>query len=329
MLVNLPKARQTAPIMRAAVLTTMLVGCDDSVGPDVRGCHPPDAAATVRELLDHRPFGLAISRTGVLYAGQFDTGALVRASLPATTFNDTVSVGDGPVRVVFAPTGSTAYVANQLAETVGVINVTTNTQVATMSVQGSPISLAVSRRGSRVYAGTGTGTIAVIDAARRSVLQHISLEGEINGLALHPTQSLLYASSRTSNRVWEISTNTNQVVRTFMPGGIPQELAVSHDGKEFYLADEDGPVQVWNLVSGTRVTTIPEATQGFGLALSPDDLQIYVSSSFLGRVYVIDRVTRTMVRTLETGGVPRRIAFALTECTAAIANEAGWIDFIR
>jgi YVTN family beta-propeller protein len=320
---------RTLPLLPVALSLT-LVGCRDSTGPDeAQVCHPLNPTTTIRESLEDRPFGLAISRAGLLYVGQVDGARLARTVLPATSFTGTVSVGDGPVRIIFAPAGATAYVANQYVQTVGVVDVTTSAQVATMSVQGSPISLAVSRDGSRVYAGTGAGRIAVIDAAVRSVLLHIVLEGEINGLVLHPTEALLYASGRTRGRVWEINTTTNEVVRTFEAGGIPQELAVSQDGRELYLADENGPVQVWDLGSATRTATVPEATVGFGLALSPDQAHMYVSSSLLGRVYVIERASRTILTTIETEGIPRRIAFAVTDCTAAIANEAGWVDFVR
>ncbi|MEO5816257.1 MAG: hypothetical protein ABIT20_13355 [Gemmatimonadaceae bacterium] len=67
----------------------------------------------------------------------------------------------------------------------------------------------------------------------------------------------------------------------------------------------------------------------FGLAISPDDLQIYVAATNPGRVIVLDRATRSVVRVVNVGGVPRRVTFTFDGLMALIANEGGWVDVIK
>jgi YVTN family beta-propeller protein len=78
-------------------------------------------------------YSAVVSSTGVVYLGQPDLSRLIRADLPATTFTTAVSVGSQPTEVAFNSTGSNAYVTNQFSQTVGIIDVASNTQTTTIS----------------------------------------------------------------------------------------------------------------------------------------------------------------------------------------------------
>lgn len=44
---------------------------------------------------------------------------------------------------------------------------------------------------------------------------------------------------------------------------------------------------------------------------------------------IVTASSRVMVKTLELRGVPRKIAFTENGDHAIVANEAGWVDFIK
>jgi hypothetical protein len=46
-------------------------------------------------------------------------------------------------------------------------------------------------------------------------------------------------------------------------------------------------------------------------------------------VHVIDPAARRLVRVIHTGGTPRRIGFLPGGNLGIVANEFGWVDFIR
>ncbi|GAC1649526.1 MAG: hypothetical protein NVS4B3_06770 [Gemmatimonadaceae bacterium] len=292
----------------------------------VTGGHPQSMTVFATEPLTSRAWGIAISPADVVYVTQVDAGRLLRANLPTTAFSQSLVVGGGPwsqpADVAFDPAGTTAYVANMGSGTVSVINVASNTEVALISVTtpGVPFTVIVSADGSRVYVGTNVGRVVVIDASTRAVTQVIEVGGAINTLLLHPTRPLLYANSFTGGFVVEINTVTLGVGRQFATGGVPQGLAIAHDGSELYVANEYGPLQIWDIGSGTRTTTISAATGGFGLALTPDGTQLYMATAYSGTVQIIDRVTRQVVKVLTGIGQPRRIAFNALGTIAAITN---------
>ncbi|GAC1656971.1 MAG: hypothetical protein NVS4B3_23140 [Gemmatimonadaceae bacterium] len=206
-----------------------------------------------------------------------------------------------------------------------------NTETALISVTtpGVPFTVLVSADGSRVYVGTNIGRVVVIDAATRQVVQVIEVGGAINTLLLHPTRPLLYANSFTAGYVVEINTTTLGVGRQFTTGGTPQGLAISRDGSELYVANEYGPLQIWDLAAGTRSTTISAAPNGFGLALTPDGSQLYMTSPS-GTIRIIDRLKRQVLQTLSVLGDPRRVAFDALGTVAAITTGYGAsIVFVR
>ena len=284
--------------------------------------------------LGSRPFGVAISPAGVTYVSRLDAARLQRFDLPSTQLGASVTVENGPVGVIFSPDGNTAYVANQSSNSLGFVDVATNTQVATTAMAGSPLGLAVSADGSVVYVGNGSGSVQVVNASTRAVVATIGLSGAINAIARHPSQPLIYASSFNSGAVWEINTTTNTVSRTFNTGGMPQGLVVAPDGSELYIANESGALLVWNLTTGALGTSISGASSGFGIAMTPDGSQLYVTRpGFVGSggvVYVVNRVARTVADTIPfPGGSPRRVAINPAGTLVVVADEAGSVHFIQ
>jgi YVTN family beta-propeller protein len=118
------------------------------------------------------------------------------------------------------------------------------------------------------------------------------------------------------------------ILRTFAMGGMPQGLALSADGTELYVANQAGWLGVFSVASGTRLDSIALDGAAFGLARSPDNQVLYVGLYDAGGVVVVNRATRQVIKTLVTGGTPRRIAFTADSRHAVIANEDGWVDVV-
>jgi large repetitive protein len=102
---------------------------------------------------------------------------------------------------------------------------------------------------------------------------------------------------------------------------------VSRDGGELYIANETLGLDIWDLTSGTRITSLP--MEGNGLALSPDGTVIYVTGSIAGTINIVDRQTRAIKTTITTGGAPRNMAFNKYGQEALITKESGYVTIIR
>src|SRR5439155_927169 len=86
-------------------------------------------------------------------------------------------------------------------------------------------------------------------------------------------------------------------------------------------------LQIINLSSGA-VASVPLSSGGEGIALGPDG-KLYIGEVFAGLVEVVDPVTRTVVRTITVGGVPREVAADAARNQVLVANESGWVDFVH
>ena len=90
----------------------------------------PTIVATVP--LPERPYGVAVSPAGVIYAALIDGVSLARGDLATRSFSSTVSVGLTPPHVAFNPAGTKAYATLQTGQGLAVVDVTTNTLTTTV-----------------------------------------------------------------------------------------------------------------------------------------------------------------------------------------------------
>ena len=293
------------------------------------GGHPEGVIAQ-SEALSSRPLSAAVSAQDVVYVTQLDNQQLSRINLPTLGVAASVGVGSVPTDVSFNAAGTRAYVANQFSQSIGVVDVATNVQVATIGVTGDPFEVIPDVEDTRLYVVTNTDRLYKIDRTTGNALASIAIPGTGQSLKFHPNGYLLYVSTFTGGSALEVDTRTMTVTRTFVTGGKAQEVVVSADGTELFVADQDlQKVDVFSLGTGARITSIPVGGNAWGMAITPDQTQLYVGLLFQGEVVVIDRATRSIVRRIATGGIPRRIVFDQPGTIAVVPNENGFVTYIR
>ena len=165
------------------------------------------------------------------------------------------------------------------------------------------------------------GQIAVLQTATETLTNPINLSGPLNGIAFDQSGQRLYVSSM-SGKYLSLTPRPARSSNSRTVGGKGQEVVVSPDGSELYVRTRRVGSHVLDtstLNSKARVT-VPEA---FGMSLSPDGSKLWVSCTRIGVVFVLDRVTRTLVDGFYVTGLPRRIAFT-SSGKALVANEGGW-----
>ena len=275
--------------------------------------------------LTGRPFGVVALAREEAYVTRQDVNALTRVNAASLTFSTSATVGANPSDAVLTDGLTSAYTSDVLGNSVSVVNLQTNTTEAIISLGTSVFRVAASPDGQFVYATTNDGHVAAIQTSTRRVLSTITLSGPLNGILVSGNGQMLYVSSM-SGTVFRVDSRTGQVFATQTVGGTAQEVVLSPDGRELYVANEGGWVDVLDPTTLAPITRIM-APAAFGMRLSPDGATLYVSGARLGRVYLIDRATRTLRQTLEVGGFPRRIAFTATR-RALVANEGGWVDYL-
>ena len=74
---------------------------------------------------------------------------------------------------------------------------------------------------------------------------------------------------------------------------------------------------------------MPNAPPASGIGVTPDDNQAYVGMPGVGLVQIFNLQSRRLAQTIDVGGTPRRIAFSQQGHIGAVANEAGFVTFVR
>jgi YVTN family beta-propeller protein len=284
------------------------------------------------------PWGVAVRDDGLAFFTQLANGGVGITNTKTRTVDGFIATGLTPTGIAFSPDGNTAYVANQFGN-VSRIDVATR-QVTGFVDIASPQALRLSPDGSQLFVGTTGTAVVTVDVATLTIVRTVDVGAAPNGFAVHPRGRLLYVSSFDAGTVSEIDMLTGQVVRTFTPLGKPlgrpQEMALNRKGTRLYVATEDsdpakedGWLDEFDLVSGDFTNRIPLQAGAFGVGVTPDDSQAYLTLPSAGLIQIFGLQSRKLAKSIFVGGKPRRIAFSQKGYIAAVTNQEGFITFIR
>lgn len=277
------------------------------------------------------PWGVAVRDDGLAFFTQLASGGVGLTSTKTRKVDGFIATGSLPTGIVFSPDGKTVYVANQ-SGSVSVLDVASRQVVAAIAVE-SPLAVRVSPDGTQLFVATGISTVVVVDVATRVVTRTVAVGDSPNAFAVHPNGRQLYVSNFLVGTVSEIDMSTGAVLRTFAVGGTPQEMALDRKGTRLYVANEAGYLNEIDLLTGQLAPQIPLQAGGFGVGVTPDDAEAYVSIPEAGIVQIFKLQNRRLTKTLPVGGEPRRIAFSQRGSIAAITNHnqagIGYLSFVH
>jgi YVTN family beta-propeller protein len=185
-----------------------------------------------------------------------------------------------------------AYIANNYSNDVSVINMATNTVIATIPVGANPEGVSVSPDGSSVYiTNESSNDVSVINTATNIVTAIIPVGYGPFGAAVSTNNSQVYVANSDSYNVSVINTATNTVVATIPVDSRPWGVSVSPDGKSVYVTNRaSNTVSVINTATNMVVATIQVGESPCGIQVSPDGTRVYVID-FVAAVSVINAVT--------------------------------------
>jgi YVTN family beta-propeller protein len=333
-----------AGALLCSLVSVLLIGCgEDAPTSTSAASNQPSFAATaasceprtrpgkiVEKVTTPASWGIAVRDDGLTYFTEPFANGVGITSTSTRTVDGFIATGIDPIGAAFSPDGGTAYVTNLVSNTVSVIDVATAQQVATISTgDASPFVVRVSPDGERLFVATSGNLVLVVSTATREIIKTIEVGFQPNGFAVHPDGRMMYVSAFSAGTVSEVDMVTETVLRTFSVGGTPQDMAINRKGTRLYVANEQGHLDEIDLFSGEQLPSIPLAGGGFGVGVTPDDGEAYVSEPRAGLVQVFSLQTRKLTRTINVGGEPRRLGFSQQGKIGAIANMAGYLTFVR
>jgi YVTN family beta-propeller protein len=183
--------------------------------------------------------------------------------------------------------GPYAFVSNEVDNSISVINVRTDSVVATLDPGQRP-------RGIRLLPNDKALVVAVSGSPR-------------GGPGVD--ESKLPPADRSKDGLALVDLATRQVRR--LPGGIdPENFDISPDGSTIFVANEDASAaSVVDVASGAVKATINVGGEPEGVTVRPGGAEAWVTSEAAGKLYVIDTKTTAVTHVITVGTRPRSVVF--------------------
>ena len=204
------------------------------------------------------------------------------------------------------------YVANFGADTVSVIDTSTNTVVDTVPAASTtpgigvgPLGVAINPAGTFVYVAnytgstTSFGTVSVVDTSTNSVTATVEVGLEPELLAVTPDGASVYVANLLGNTVSVIDTATNTQTAKFNVGGYPAAIAINPSGKTVYATLSNlSKVAVIDTASNTVSTNVTVGVNPIGIVINPAGTFVYVTNYGSDSISVIDTSSNAVVATV-------------------------------
>ncbi len=276
------------------------------------------------------PFDVRIAPDGAAWLTRLHAALLQRLQLQPLSSTGVIRVGIAPTRVLISPSGDRAWVTNQFTKDVAVVDLSCRRRIGSIGMEGDPLGAALSPDARTLYVSTNLDRLsacALTDNGGR-IVRSTPLPQACTELAVHPAGNRVYAPTWKAGTILELDARSLSVMHRYEVGGQPLGIAISADGLRLYSGNEHGWIDLVHLPTGKIVRRTFD-TPVNEVALTPDQHVVYASMRTAGRIALVDACTLACVGTVETGGLPRHIAFDALGRVAIVANEAGWVDVVR
>jgi YVTN family beta-propeller protein len=200
----------------------------------------------------------------VIYRFDWRDGAATLADSIALAFKDPGHSGTRyPAGIAISNDGRTLYAAENLADSLAVIDLASRRVVQRLATEKYPYGVTVGRDG-RVYVSAWNGwTVSAFPARPNGTLEsgtRIRVGRHPSAMALSPDGNRLFVASGSTDKISVVDTRTLQVVAMLSDpvpaatgeGSTPNALSVSADGRRLFVAEADNnAVAVFALSAGT------------------------------------------------------------------------------
>jgi len=222
-----------------------------------------------------------------------------------------------------------AYVPNEGAGTVSVIDTATDKVVTEIPAGSKPRGLAVGADSRWLYvsrwvvaAVEGKNDIAVVDTRTNTLAFSIKVHGKNPEHAVFsPNGRLLFVSAEEGDAVDIIDFTTRKQVAQVPVGARPRGIGFLPDSSRAYVATENAnEVFVIDTERFAILTRVKAGLRANGIAVHPNGKQVYVSNGGDGSVSVVDTATNQVVATIPVGQRPWNMALTPDGKKLYVAN---------
>ena len=280
---------------------------------------------------------LAASDDPLLYVGNSRGDDVSVINLVSLKVIGDIQVGNHVHCVALTPDGRRLFTTSEIDHTLVTSDAETHKILGTVKLPGKPNHCAVTPDGHYVTVPIRDGdSVAIVDVNQQKIVKLLPIKEPHNSLNTGSNR-YMFVTSMGSNEIDVIDFEKMDFSDHIPVGGRPRPFVLSKDGRTMYVA-------VSNL-HGFNIIDIPEKkvtqrvempsehpgpprprefetpdTTTHGLALSPDESEIWVTSLLDDCIYIYDLKAKKVTGRLKTGDGPNWVVFSPDGKLVCVSN---------
>src|SRR6202790_100907 len=238
-----------------------------------------------------------------------------------------ITVGPHVHGVAVTPDGRRLFTTSEVDHTLIISDTETHKIMGTVKLPGKPNQCAVTPDGRYVIVPIRDGdSVAIVDVNQQKIVKLLPIKEPHNSLNMG-SNKYMFVTSMGSHEIDVIDLEKMDFSAHIAVGGRPRPFVVSKDGRTMYVAVSD--------LHGFNIVDIPEQkvtqrvempsehpgpprprefetpdTATHGLALSPDESELWVTSLLDDCIYIYDVKAKKITGRLNTGSGPNWVVFS-------------------
>ncbi|MCP4544092.1 MAG: PKD domain-containing protein, partial [Chloroflexi bacterium] len=235
--------------------------------------------------------GNTVDEAGALVVAQASTNSI--AILDAETgdpLHAPVSVGQSPLWLSGNSGDNRIFVANEISDSVSILDQHTWDVLDTLSVGNGPRCIAVTPDLQHAYTtNNGSRDVSVIDLQSNSVVATLTAGAHPQAITISPHSGLAYVVANTPGKVIWVDTSTSQVEDWLHIGNHPQSIATSPNGQHLYVVDSYGQaLYTVDAISFQIIDVLAIPGHPHRILITPDGSKAYIANSARNHLSAID-----------------------------------------
>jgi DNA-binding beta-propeller fold protein YncE len=232
---------------------------------------------------------------------------IVVMDLPTKRLTHVIDLG-----AVYAPHGimldehGTLWSSGELGHAVLAIDPASG-KVEPIKVGNTAHWVVVSHATGKVFASVKSDFLVVVDAARRVVIDRIALPHAVEGIAVTPDGTTVYACAQDAAEFYAIDARTHAVTRTVPIDGANPEtkqmrrVRVSPDNNYVVVSsNQDAHVAIFQASDLTQIASFPTKKSPMGFGFAPGGMLAYICCHDAAEVFEFELATGRVTRTFPT-----------------------------